>query len=102
MPNKTPFKMAFRAIFEKGAAIMDDCPMTIYTAGEPEEPQFARMEVAGGGNISDLGGYYHELAYFVDCVSNNKPFEITTPHTSRESLAMTLAEIQQVKEAHRR
>lgn len=101
LPSKTPFKMAFRAIFEKGAAIMDDCPMTIYSEGDPEEPQFAKMEAAGGGNISDLGGYYHELAYFVDCVVHSKPFEITTPQTSRESLAMTLAEIAQVKEAHR-
>ena len=100
LPHKTPFKMAFRAIFERGAAIMDDGPMTIYSEGEPEQPEFARMEAAGGGNISDLGGYYHELAYFVDCVTNNKPFKITTPETSRQSLALTLQEIAQVKEAH--
>jgi predicted dehydrogenase len=98
LPVHTPFKMAFRAIFDRGAAIMDGGPMTIYSEGDPVVPVFEKMEAAGGGNISDLGGYYHELAYFVDCVTYDKPFVTTTPQTSRESLAMTLEEIRQVKE----
>lgn len=98
LPHKTPFKMAFRAIFEDGAAIMDGGPMTIFTNAEPLTPEFSKMQATGGGNISDLGGYYHELAYFVDCVENDKPFEITTPQSSRTSLAVTLDEIRQVKE----
>lgn len=98
LPVHTPFKMAFRAIFDRGAAIMDGCPLTIYSEGDPVVPTFAKMEAAGGGNISDLGGYYHELAQFVDCVLGDKPFTITTPQTSRDSLEMTLEEIRQVKE----
>jgi hypothetical protein len=98
LPAKTPFKMTFRAIFENGAAIMDGGPMTIYDGDEPQEPQFDKMEAAGGGNISDMGGYYHEIAYFVDCITNDKPFETTTPRTSRESLETTLEEIRQVRE----
>jgi predicted dehydrogenase len=98
LPTHTPFKMTFRAIFENGAVIMDGSPMTIYTDAEPITPEFTKMEAAGGGNISDLGGYYHELAYFVDCIENGKPFEVTTPQTSRESLATTLEEIRQVTE----
>jgi len=98
LPVHTPFKMAFRAIFDRGAAIMDGGPLTVYSDGEPFVPAFEKMSAAGGGNISDLGGYYHELAYFVDCVTQNKPFTITTPQTSRDSLEMTLEEIRQVKE----
>lgn len=97
LPRHTPFKMAFRAIFENGAVIMDGGPMTIYDGGDPVSPEFEKMEAAGGGNISDLGGYYHELKYFVDCVTNDEPFVITTPQTSRESLAVCLNEIQQAK-----
>jgi predicted dehydrogenase len=97
-PNHTPFKMAFRAIFEKGAAIMDGGPMAIYEDGkEPMIPEFPKMEAAGGGNISDLGGYYHELNYFVDRLISGEPFEVTTPESSRQSLATTLEEIRQIK-----
>ena len=98
LPAKTPFKMTFRAIFDNGAVIMDGGPMTIYDGGEPQVPEFSKMEAAGGGNISDMGGYYHEIAYFVDCIMNDRPFEVTTPQTSRESLATTLDEIRQVRE----
>ncbi|MEO7453173.1 MAG: Gfo/Idh/MocA family oxidoreductase [Fimbriimonadales bacterium] len=98
LPAKTPFEMTFRAIFEGGAVIMDGGPMTIYDGGEPQVPEFPKMEAKGGGNISDMGGYYHEIAYFVDCITNGKPFEITTPQTSRESLATTIEEIRQVRE----
>jgi predicted dehydrogenase len=123
LPPKTPFKMAFRAIFEHGAAIMDGGPMTIYpgpsTASPPPPdaegqdregvssapnppvsqspspfvPEFPKLEAAGGGNISDLGGYYHELAYFVDCVANDKPLGLCLPESSRESLEVCLKEI---------
>lgn len=98
LPNFTPFKMAFRAIFDNGAMIMDGGPLTVYEAGkEPTVPEFPRMEAQGGGNISDLGGYYHEIKYFVDCLVQGKPFETVTPHTSKASLATTLEEIRQLK-----
>ncbi len=98
LPTKTPFKMMFRAIFERGAAIMDGGPLTIYRPDqEPEQPSFAKMEAQGGGNISDLGGYYHELAYFVDRLKSGQPLETVTPQTSRESLRWTLEEIRQIK-----
>jgi len=77
---------------------MDGGPMAIYEDGkEPAIPEFPKMQAAGGGNISDLGGYYHELAYFVNCLSTDKEFEITTPQSSKQSLATTLEEIRQLK-----
>ncbi|HRF60997.1 MAG TPA: Gfo/Idh/MocA family oxidoreductase [Fimbriimonadaceae bacterium] len=98
LPTKTPFKMAFRAIFERGAAIMDGGPLVVYRDGaEPETPTFAKMEAQGGGNISDLGGYYHELRYFTDCLTEGQPFVTTTPESSRLSLATTLEEIRQIQ-----
>ncbi|AIE85304.1 Gfo/Idh/MocA family protein [Fimbriimonas ginsengisoli] len=96
LPPKTPFKMAFRAIFERGAAIMDGGPLTIYAEGaEPQTPEFEKMSTAGGGNISDLGGYYHEIKYFVDRVLSSEPFEVTDAQSSRRSLEVTLEEIHQ-------
>lgn len=98
LPNHTPFKMAFRAVFERGAAIMDASPMTIYEDGKaPVVVEFEKMSAEGGGNISDLGGYYHELKYFVDCLNSGTPFETVTPQTSRLSLATVLKEIEQIR-----
>jgi predicted dehydrogenase len=98
LPSKTPFKMAFRAIFERGAAIMDGGPLTIYAPGaEPMVPEFPKMQTTGGGNISDLGGYYHEIKYFVDRVLSGEPFEITNAESSRRTLEVALNEIAQCK-----
>ena len=98
MPPGTPFKMAFRAVFEQGAVIMDGGPMTVYEKGkDPYVPEFPKMETKGGGNISDLGGYYHEIAHFVDRVLTGGSFDVTNPDTSIESLELTLREIDLVK-----
>ena len=103
LPGSAPFKMAFRAIFEDGVVIMDGGPMTIYQGNRaPISPEFPKMEAAGGGNLSDLGGYYHEIAYFLEAVRTGRPLEIVTPETSRASLETTLEEIRQVKERQRR
>lgn len=94
-PPKTPFRMTFRANFEDAAAIMEGSALTIYPKnGEPFSPEFSQMRAEGGGNISDLGGYYHELHYFVDCVLEEKAFTVTTPETSMLSLQYALKEIQ--------
>lgn len=97
LPHQTPFKHAFRAIFERGAAIMDAGPLTIYEEGkDPVVPEIPKMEASGGGNISDLGGYYHELKYFADRILSGAPLETVTPQSSRQSLETTLEEIRQI------
>jgi predicted dehydrogenase len=97
-PAGTPFRMTFRANFERGAAFMDGGPMTIYENGKkPFTPEFKKMEAQGGGNLSDLGGYYLELEYFVDGIQKGLPLEIVTPESSRETLKLVLEEIRQIK-----
>jgi predicted dehydrogenase len=99
LPPGTPFKMAFRAIFEQGAIIMDGGPMTVYERGkEPYVPEFPAMAVQGGGNISSLGGYYHEIVHFVERVQSGKQFDVTTPESSIESLEWTLKEIEMARQ----
>ena len=98
LPPKTPFKMTFRAIFERGAVMMEGAPMTIYEDNrDPIIPEFPKMATQGGGNISDLGGYFVELKYFIDRLESGEPFEIVTPETSLQSLKTALAEIDQIK-----
>ena len=56
------------------------------------------MEAGGGaGNLTSLGGYYNELAYFVDCIDNDRPLVTVTPESSRESLRVVLDEVAQIE-----
>lgn len=98
LPTGAPFKMAFRAVFEKGAAIWDAGPMGIYRPGqEPEYPQFISIKAEGGGNLSDAGGYAVELADFMDCLNTGRECTIVTPQTSLKSLEYALKEIDLIK-----
>jgi predicted dehydrogenase len=98
LPAGSPFKMAFRAVFEQGSIDMDGGPMTVYERGkDPFVPEFPKMETKGGGNISNLGGYYHEIVHFLDRIETGKPFDITTPETSIASLQVCLGEIEMAK-----
>lgn len=98
MASKAPFKMTFRAIFENGTILFDGGPLTIYRPGQdPFVPEFEKMNAEGGGNISDLGGYYVEIKYFVDTLEADAEFETVTAETSRRSLEFTLDEIRRIK-----
>lgn len=97
LPAGTPFKMAFRATFENGAAIMDGGPLTIYREEGETVPEMPKMEAKAGGNISDLGGYYYELKYFYESLKNDTPLDRITPASARLTLETALAEISAVK-----
>lgn len=100
LPSGAPFKMAFRAVFEKGVVIMDGGPMTVFEEGkDPIVPEFPKMSAEGaGGNLSDLGGYYYEIADFCEAIRHDRPLTIAPAESSRASLEVNLAEIRQVKE----
>jgi hypothetical protein len=58
------------------------------------------MATSGGGNISDLGGYFVELKDFIDHLEAGQPTTVVTPQTSRRSLEVALEEIAQIKAKH--
>ncbi len=98
LPSNAPFKMAFRAVFERGLVNMDAGPLTIFEEGkDPVVPELPKMAVNTGGNIGDLGGYYFELKYFYEHLKSGEPLTRITPQSSRASLAATLEEIRQAK-----
>ena len=78
-PQKFPFAMEYRAIFENATVVYADGKLMVYTNDDATEID-QKIEVSSvgdlGGNLSDLGGYYNELRYFYDCLINNKPMTI--------------------------
>jgi len=105
-PANWGFQMAFQAIFENGAVEYDSNaqPTLKITIGEEEgkpmpfEQPVSNDSSTGEGNIQSLGGYYNELAYFIDCVETDHAPEIATLLQARQSLNTTLEEIRSARE----
>lgn len=80
-PKDYPFQMTYKVIFEK-AVVEFSGGVKVYTADGVFDAEIKKESTAKseglGGNISDLGGYYNELSYFVNCLkNNNKPQRAT-------------------------
>ncbi len=69
-PGNYPFQANFRVKFEKAVLELGPAGFKLYADGKCEDVVIEKVElsVEGGGNISDLGGYYNELKYFTDCL----------------------------------
>lgn len=75
-PTNYPFQARFGVKFENAVLELGPTGFKLYTDGKCEDVVIEKkaLSVEGGGNISDLGGYYNELKYFTDCIkSNEKP-----------------------------
>lgn len=99
MPDNFPLTMSFTANFEKGTVEFNsrwEKSLAVYKPGEEVEYPEVKVELQAsaetGGNISDLGGYFSEIRYFVDCVENDKMPTLATGESARDSLKVVLAE----------
>lgn len=82
-PKDYPFEMAYRVRFEKAVVEYSSLyGIKVYTDTEVIQPEIKKENTSKseglGGNISDLGGYYNELVYFLDCIKQNKNAERAT------------------------
>ena len=100
MPAEFPFSMGYRAVFEKATLDFSTShtpTLALYPAeGGVEHPDLPKPDVAAadtGGNISDLGGYFNEIRYFVDCIDNHEEPTVVTPEDACASVALILKEI---------
>jgi predicted dehydrogenase len=88
-PQNYPFRMAFWALFEKGALEFNsmNLPLTIYEEGkEAVKPK-----------LPEGDGYLREIQYFLKCVEEGKYPETVTPEDARDSLKVALCELESVK-----
>ena len=100
-PAQWGFRMSFQALYERAAVEFDSSATptlrVTYEGKAPEPLPFhtpgAGNSTAGTGNVSSLGGYYNELAYFIDCLERGIAPAIATLDHGTASLKTVLAEI---------
>ncbi len=79
-PSNYPFSANFRVKFENALIELSGAGFKLYENGECRDIIIEKnaLSVEGGGNISDLGGYYNELKYFTDCVKTGEKPSLAT------------------------
>lgn len=100
MPDNFPFTMAYTALFEKGVVEFNsrnEKTLAIYRPGKeieypPVKPEL-EAKTSGEGNITDLGGYFSEIKYFIDCLENNEEPTKASAQSARDSLEIVLNEM---------
>ncbi len=104
MPSAFPFEMAYRAVFEQGTltfSTSDSPSVVLYredgSVEHPEVPKVGAGSSEGAGNITDLGGYFNEIEYFVNCVENGCEPEVVTVEDSCKSVELLTAELKSAK-----
>ncbi|MDY3846233.1 MAG: Gfo/Idh/MocA family oxidoreductase [Eubacteriales bacterium] len=80
-----PFSAEYLAVFENGYVELKGSKLT---ANNKEIPLQARKTTFTGLNISGDNAYTDEIAYFADCVKNDKPIEYVTKESSADSVRL--------------
>ena len=78
LPSSYSFSANFRVVFEKAVVENAGGKFMLYTAEGASEIKIEKKASVGtvkGGNLSDLGGHYKELAYFFERASAGEPIE---------------------------
>ncbi len=103
--GKAPFSYGLRVDLEGGTLALTPGKgsgvLLTTTDGTVEHPEAAQPEAALGEsavkNISDLGGYFLEVQYFVQSVVKGERPGRATPESSRQSVEVCLAAKQSVE-----
>ena len=97
-PQTFPFTAEFRVKLEKAAVVLEGGVPTVYPdEGEAYQPELPEAYVAEndiGGNISDLGGYYNELKYFVEGLQGQNDLTVAPIHEAVASVKLALREVE--------
>jgi len=100
VPDSFPFTAYFMASFEKGVLELNphtSPALKLYQQnGVVETPQVEELAASTDteGNISELGGYFNEIKYFVDCIEKNELPTVVTPEEAKDSLELVLKEME--------
>jgi hypothetical protein len=95
LPSSHPFEATFRVVLEDAVVENAGGKFLLYTNEGAEEIKIEKMDLAvdAGGNVSDLGGYYKELAYFCKKAANGEQIEQATLADGVSSLSFLLKKL---------
>lgn len=101
-----PFEARFRACFEKGTIIFEgnkDPALMVYlpdgSSFAPElSREFEKVSYSAGINVSDLGPYYTEIKYFIECLQTKREPVIATLEEGIQSVRLALLELEAAKQ----
>ncbi len=102
-PEGFPFSMYFCARFEKATVVYDSGAgsFMLYELGREGAPILKEeafcAKSSSGGNVSDLGGYYNELKYFLDRLENPALPDIASLEEGASSVKLALRELAEGK-----
>lgn len=100
-PGNWGFQMRFSAVFEKAVLDFDSRgePRLSLTTGKlPPAPVNLAQELSEKGEQAQpKDGYFHELAYFVNCIESGTPVQVSTGVHASDSLRVVLAEIESAR-----
>jgi len=97
--NSFGFVQTIRGIFEDGTVLeynSKNQPLIIYGKEKAKIVKIPKLNidsVRAGGNVSELGGYYNEDKYWIECLQNNKYPEKVSPKDVKISLEIVFKEI---------
>jgi predicted dehydrogenase len=101
-----PFEAGFRAHFEQGTVVFrsnQEHTLQVYlpdgTSYVPTiHKEFEKIDHSAGINISELGPYYTEIKYFIDCLQSGEVPVIATLEDGIQSVRLALEELRLAKE----
>lgn len=99
------FEASFRACFDEATVIFNgtkEPSLMVYkkdgTVEVPElYPEYAVEDDSAGINISNLGPYYTEIKYFIQCLMDGKPIEVAPVSEGVKSVELALREWEAAK-----
>lgn len=101
-----PFEASFHACFEDASIVFkgrNEKPLAVYkNDGTIEYPKLVReydvQDDSAGINISNLGPYYTEIKYFIQCLQEGKEIDLAPLEEGIKSVRQGLAEWKRAKE----
>ncbi len=84
--NSIPFRAEYLAIFEKG--YVELASGKLVKNGEPVTIEIGKTSDDTGINLTGADGYSDEIAYFIECVKENKKPVRVTPKSSEDSVKL--------------
>lgn len=101
-----PFEAGFRACFEEGTMVYNgnkNPSLTVYkkdgTVLVPDiQPEYAVSDNSAGINVSNLGPYYTEIKYFIQCLLENRKPERAPLSEGIKSVLCSIEELKAAKE----